>query len=61
MYALSAWVDQEEMYRRMTLDAMADIDVGQVIYHQAVQVWADSSVSDQPLPVLRRLNEMEVQ
>lgn len=48
--ALSAWVDQEELRRRMTLDAMADVDAGQVIDHQAVQAWADSLSTDQPLP-----------
>ncbi|MDP1871223.1 MAG: ribbon-helix-helix domain-containing protein [Gallionella sp.] len=51
--ALSAWVDQEELRRRMTLDAMADVDAGQVIDHQAVQAWADSLSTDQPLPVPR--------
>ena len=51
--ALSAWVDQEELRRRMTLDAMADVDAGQVIDHQAVQAWADSLSTDQPLPVRR--------
>ena len=51
--ALSAWVDQEELRRRMTLDAMADVDAGQVIDHHAVQAWADSLGTDQPLPVPR--------
>ena len=51
--ALSAWVDQEELRRRMTLDAMADVDAGQVIDHQSVQAWADSLSTDQPLPVPR--------
>ncbi|MCR4298744.1 MAG: ribbon-helix-helix domain-containing protein [Gallionella sp.] len=51
--ALSAWVDQEEERRRMTLEAMADIEAGQVIDHQSVQVWADSLSSDKPLPIPR--------
>ena len=51
--ALSAWVDQEEERRRMTLEAMADIEAGQVVDHQSVQVWADSLSSDKPLPVPR--------
>jgi predicted transcriptional regulator len=51
--ALSAWVDQEELRRRMTLDAMTDVDAGQVIDHQSVQAWADSLSTDQPLPVPR--------
>lgn len=51
--ALSAWVDQEEERRRMTLEAMADVDAGQVIDHQSVQAWADSLGTDRLLPVPR--------
>jgi len=51
--ALSAWVDQEEERRRMTLEAMADVEAGQVIDHQSVQAWADSLGTDKPLPVPR--------
>lgn len=49
--ALTAWIDQEEERRKLTLEALADVDVGQVISHQAVQAWADSLESDKPLPV----------
>jgi predicted transcriptional regulator len=48
--ALSAWVDQEEERRRLTLEALADVDAGRVIDHQAVQAWADSLDTDKPLP-----------
>lgn len=51
--ALSAWVDQEEERRRMTLEAMADVEAGQVIDHQSVQAWADSLGTDTPLPTPR--------
>jgi predicted transcriptional regulator len=51
--ALSAWVDQEEERRRMTLDAMADVEAGQVIDHQSVQAWADSLGTDKPMPTPR--------
>lgn len=51
--ALSAWIDQEEERRRLTLEALADVEKGQVIDHQAVQAWADSFDTDQPLPVPR--------
>lgn len=34
--ALTAWIDQEEERRRLTLEALADVDAGQVISHQAV-------------------------
>lgn len=40
--ALSAWIDQEEERHRLTQAALADVDAGRVIDHQAVQAWADS-------------------
>jgi predicted transcriptional regulator len=50
---LSARVDQEEERYRMTLEAIDDVDKGHVIDHQAVQAWADSLDTDNPLPVPR--------
>jgi predicted transcriptional regulator len=47
--ALVAWVDQEEERRRLTLEALADVDVGRVVDHQAVQAWADSLDKEKPL------------
>jgi predicted transcriptional regulator len=52
--ALAAWVAQEEERHRMTLEALADVDAGRVIDHQAVQAWADSLGSKKPLPPPRR-------
>jgi predicted transcriptional regulator len=49
--ALTAWIDQEEERRRLTIEALADVDAGQVIDHQSVQAWADSLEADKPLPV----------
>ncbi|KPW95698.1 MULTISPECIES: CopG family ribbon-helix-helix protein [Pseudomonas syringae group] len=49
--ALSAWIDQEEERSRLTREALADVDAGRVIDHQAVQAWADSLSTDTPLPV----------
>ena len=49
--ALSAWIAQEEERDRLTLEALADVDAGRVIDHQAVQAWADSLGTDQPLSV----------
>jgi predicted transcriptional regulator len=49
--ALSAWVGQEEERRRLTLEALADVDAGDVIDHQDVKSWADSLSSETPLPV----------
>jgi predicted transcriptional regulator len=49
--ALSAWLDQEEERSRLTREALADVDAGRVIDHQAVQSWAESLSTDTPLPV----------
>lgn len=51
--ALSAWIIQEEERDRLTQEALADVDAGRVIDHQAVQAWADSLGTDKPLPVPR--------
>lgn len=47
--ALSSWIVQEEERDRLTLEALADVDAGQVINHQAIQAWADSLGTDAPL------------
>lgn len=52
--ALSAWIDQEEERHRLTLEALADVDSGHVIDHQAVQAWADSLGTRKPRPPPRR-------
>ncbi|WP_295426419.1 CopG family ribbon-helix-helix protein [uncultured Thiodictyon sp.] len=49
--ALAAWIDQEEERDRLTREALADVDAGRVIDHQAVQAWADSLSTAEPLPV----------
>jgi predicted transcriptional regulator len=51
--ALSAWIDQEEERNRLTREALAEVDAGRVVAHQAVQAWADSLDTDQPLPLPR--------
>lgn len=51
--ALSAWVDQEEERSRLTHEALADVDAGSVIDHQAVQAWVNSLDTVSPLPVPR--------
>ncbi|MEO5573593.1 MAG: ribbon-helix-helix domain-containing protein [Gammaproteobacteria bacterium] len=51
--ALTAWIDQEEERRRLTLEALADVDAGRVIDHPAVQAWANSLDNDKPVPVPR--------
>lgn len=51
--ALSAWIVQQEERDRLTQEALADVDAGHVIDHQAVQAWAQSLDTDQPLPLPR--------
>ena len=51
--ALAAWIDQEEERNRLTREALADVDAGCVISHQAVQAWADSLSNDVALPIPR--------
>jgi predicted transcriptional regulator len=51
--ALAAWIDQEDERMRLTMEALADVDAGRVIAHQAVQAWAASLDTDKPLPVPR--------
>ncbi|MCG5516409.1 MULTISPECIES: CopG family ribbon-helix-helix protein [unclassified Ectothiorhodospira] len=51
--ALSNWVTQEEERDRLTQEALADVDAGRVIDHQAVQAWADSLSTEEQLPVPR--------
>ena len=49
--ALTAWIDQEDERRRLTLEALADVDAGRVIDHQAVRNWATSLDSDNPVSI----------
>jgi hypothetical protein len=41
----------EEERRRLTLDALTDVDAGRVIGHKAVEGWADSLDTDEPLSI----------
>ena len=51
--ALAAWLDQEEERRRLTLEALADVEQQNIIDHESVEAWAVSLSSDKPLPVPR--------
>ena len=51
--ALSDWIAQEDERSRLTREALADVDSGRVIEHLAVQAWADSLDTDNPLDVPR--------
>jgi hypothetical protein len=48
--APTAWVDQQEEHRRLTLAALADVDADCVVDHRAVRAWADSLGTTRPLP-----------
>ena len=49
--ALAAWLDQEQERERLTREAMADAESGNLVDHEAVQAWVDSFDSGNPLPV----------
>lgn len=51
--ALSAWLKQEEERERLTREALADVDAGRVIDHQAVQAWADGLSTEDTAPQSR--------
>jgi predicted transcriptional regulator len=51
--ALSAWIEQEEERRQLTLEALLDVDAGRLVDHQSVQAWAASLGTDTPLEVPR--------
>lgn len=51
--ALAAWIKQEEERNRLTQEALADVDAGDVIDHQSVQAWADSLSTNSRLPLPR--------
>jgi len=51
--ALSTWIAQEEERNRLIYEALADVDAGNVIDHEAVQAWADSLSTNDPLPLPR--------
>jgi predicted transcriptional regulator len=49
--ALITWLNLEDERDRLTHEAIADVDAGRVIDHQAVQAWADSLGTDHELPL----------
>jgi predicted transcriptional regulator len=49
--ALVSFIDQAEEGRRLTLAALADVDSGRLVTHEAVQAWADSLDNDTPVPL----------
>jgi predicted transcriptional regulator len=49
--ALAAWVEEEELRDRLTLEAIDEADRGLLIDDDKVKAWAASLASMQPLPV----------
>lgn len=47
------WIARADERDELTQEALADVDAGHVIDHQAVLAWSGSLGSDQPLPVPR--------
>ena len=48
--ALADWVDQEDERHQMTVEALAEVDAGRGIAHEAIIAWVDSLSTDSPLP-----------
>lgn len=48
--ALTAWIDQEDERSRLAREALADVDAGRVVDGRAVQAWAASLDTAEPLP-----------
>lgn len=40
--ALADWIDREEAHRRMTLEALADVEAGRTVDGKVVRAWASS-------------------
>ena len=51
---VARWVEWEEERRRLTLEALEDVDAGRVIDHPSVQAWADSLSGEAPARPHRR-------
>lgn len=46
--ALIGWLNRDEAERRLTLEALADVDAGRVIDHKAVAAWANGLRAAKP-------------
>ena len=49
--ALTAWVDQEEERRRLTLEALDDVDHGRLFDHAEILAWVDGLDADPTTPI----------
>ncbi|ACO34026.1 ribbon-helix-helix protein, copG family [Acidobacterium capsulatum ATCC 51196] len=48
--ALLAWVEEEELRHRMTLEGLAAADAGELVAHEEVEKWVRSLKTNKPLP-----------
>jgi predicted transcriptional regulator len=46
--ALAAYLEREERQRKLTLEALADVDAGKGVTHAQVKAWAASLGTDKP-------------
>lgn len=49
--ALAAWIEDEEERDRLTREAIAQVEAGRFVEHEAVEAWLDSLETDSPLPM----------
>ncbi len=52
--ALTTWITQHEEDRKLTIEALADVDAGNFVSQESVQTWADSLDTENPLPVPKK-------
>ncbi len=48
--ALSAWVAKEEEHYKLTIEALKEVESGQIVDHEDVEKWADSLSGQNPDP-----------
>lgn len=48
--AVHDWLEREAERERLTREALASVDAGEVIEGELIQAWAESLSGDQPLP-----------
>lgn len=51
--ALTSWIEQESLRERLTREAFADVDTGNLINHETIEAWAMSlnTQEQKPSPV----------
>jgi predicted transcriptional regulator len=49
--ALVGFIDQAEEVWRLTLEALADVDSGRLVTHEAVPAWTESLDNDNSVPL----------